>query len=368
MSEYGSLLQRQMERIAPPSFTAEDLRRRRGRRQRNQRVASVALGLALLLLVLFVLGHGLGALRRREPLPASPPITPSDVAKLKLSWTGGLDAGPATSATVSGNAVYVGNGLNVRAYSATCGRGGTRCTPLWVGTAGSQIDNDVTEAGAVLYVGSDTLTAFPASCGSGQASCQPLWTTSPIGGGHAISAPAVSNGVVYVGSGTGKLYAFPTSCRMDGGICRPLWVGKTDTSRRLSTPAVSRGSVYVASDRLYAFPTRCAVRSCRASWSGPLRSQAFEPPVVAGGTVYVVADALYAFSTSCHANACGAGWTWRPPGGAAINGLTGSTNGVFVAADRLYALPLSCANTCKPMWASAAQTFSRPRSPTGWCS
>jgi hypothetical protein len=61
MSEYGSLLQRQMERIAPPSFTAEDLRRRRGRRQRNQRVASVALGLALLLLVLFVLGHGLGA-------------------------------------------------------------------------------------------------------------------------------------------------------------------------------------------------------------------------------------------------------------------------------------------------------------------
>jgi outer membrane protein assembly factor BamB len=362
LSDYGSLLQRHMDRAAPPSFTLADLGRRQGRRKRNQRIASAALGLVLVAALLLVLGRGLGGLGHRERLPASPAINPSNVSRLEVSWTGSLDAGPVTSPTISGDSVFVGNGENVRSFSSGCNRTGGRCAARWAGDVDGQIDDPVTASGGVVYVGSRSLTAFPASCETEATTCKPLWTTMPIGGGHAVGTPAVSNGVAYVSTGKGALYAFPASCRTDGGICHPSWVGRTGMSMHLSAPVVSGGLVYVASNRLYAFSTRCAVRSCGPVWSGALRSQAFDPPVAANGTIYVGADALYAFHARCRATPCRASWTWRPPGGATINAIAVSGSEVFVVADRLYALPIGCSvrATCRPSWETSAQPFSVP--------
>jgi len=67
-------------------------------------------------------------------------------------------------------------------------------------------------------VATGNLYAFPASCGTGNASCSPLWsshTGSPI-----VSSPAVSDGVVYVGSNDGKLYAFDLAAG-SAGVPRP---------------------------------------------------------------------------------------------------------------------------------------------------
>jgi outer membrane protein assembly factor BamB len=362
VSEYGSLLQRQIERVAPPTFTVDDVRLRRDRRRRNQRAASVTLSLVLGALLLILLDRGLGGLGNGERLPASPPINPSNVSGLRVSWAGNLDVGPMTSATVSGKAVYVGNGASVRAFSSVCGQAGTRCTPQWLGGVDGQIDEPVTASGGVVYVGSNSLMAFRASCAKAGATCHALWTTSLIGGGHAIGTPAVSNGVVYASTGEGRLYAFPASCGTSGAICHPLWVGRTGSSVRLSAPVVSGSFVYVASDRVYAFRAQCATRSCRPVWSGALRSEAFAPPVVYQGTVYVGADALYAFPTKCPAESCRAVWTWRPPGEAGITGLAASSSRVFVVADRLYALPSTCipAAKCRPTWATPVQAFSSP--------
>lgn len=47
MSEYRALLERRMERLAPPSFTHHDVLRRLERRRRNHRLAAGVLSLAL---------------------------------------------------------------------------------------------------------------------------------------------------------------------------------------------------------------------------------------------------------------------------------------------------------------------------------
>ena len=80
-------------------------------------------------------------------------------------------------------------------------------------TAGDKADSSPAVSDGVLYIGSDDhkLYAFDAGghtdCTTGTpAVCAPLWTA--LTGGYLFSSPAVSSGVVYVGSTDGLLYAF----------------------------------------------------------------------------------------------------------------------------------------------------------------
>ena len=56
------------------------------------------------------------------------------------------------------------------------------------------------------------------------------------------SAPAIANGVVYVGSGDGNLYAF------DLRTGKRLWSARLGQKAVTSSPTFVNGSVYVGSD------------------------------------------------------------------------------------------------------------------------
>jgi outer membrane protein assembly factor BamB len=69
-------------------------------------------------------------------------------------------------------------------------------------------------------------------------------------GGIGMSSPAVSNGVVFVGSGDHKLYAFDAAgslnCSGTPKSCKPLRAASTGSGTE-SSPAVANGMVYVGS-------------------------------------------------------------------------------------------------------------------------
>ena len=158
------------------------------------------------------------------------------------------------------------------AYDATgvqeCG--GPFCSPIWMGfDTINVIEATPAVANGVIYVVSKTtgkLYAYDANasfknCRPGNPElldCDPIWTATTGAGIEA--APSVANGVVYVGSDDGRLYAFDAAgsshCAVSGGkkTCTPLWSHATGAAI-YSSPAVSNGVVYVGSDdgKLYAF-------------------------------------------------------------------------------------------------------------------
>jgi hypothetical protein len=76
------------------------------------------------------------------------------------------------------------------------------------------------------------------------------------------SSVAVSDGVLYVvgreGKYAGRVFAFATDCGVSGAHCTPLWTAKTG-DEIYGAPAVANGVVYVGSydGYLYAFDARC---------------------------------------------------------------------------------------------------------------
>ena len=105
----------------------------------------------------------------------------------------------------------------------------------------------------------------------------PRWSFTPDGG--FAGTLAVQNGTVYVGSGSGTVYALDTSSG------NGLWQYKSGAPV-LAGPAVdAQGTVFFASDSLYALGSNGAVR-----WSNPLLTSG---PVVLAGTssgVFVAAS------------------------------------------------------------------------------
>jgi outer membrane protein assembly factor BamB len=182
-------------------------------------------------------------------------------------WKGPSYEIESSSPTISGGVVYVGSDdFKLYAYAVGCNSGGGLCTPLWTGPTGSYIASTPAVANGVIYVGSydNKLYAYAVGCNSGGAStCSPLWTATT--GGHIFSSPAVANGVVYVGSEDGKMYAFDaagaTSCTgtSPSKTCKPLWTATTGGTID-SSPAITNGVVYVGSEdhRLYAFSLSAA--------------------------------------------------------------------------------------------------------------
>jgi outer membrane protein assembly factor BamB len=239
--------------------------------------------------------------------PFETTINRQNVRNLQLAWQAQVGSTIlASSPAVVNDVVYIGSSDGVLwAYPAS-GCGQSLCTtPLWQSTNLAQIIDSPAVANGIVYVGSQTsfsnndgkLNAFDAA-GCGQAVCAPLW--QGLAGPQSIldSSPAVSNGVVYVGSFDGKLYAFDA----DGcgqATCNPLWTGATGSTIE-STPTISQGIAFIGSDdgKLYAFDADgCGQSTCSPLWTGSIGTPTFSSsPAVFKNFVFIAGQhALTAF-------------------------------------------------------------------------
>jgi outer membrane protein assembly factor BamB len=340
-------------------------------------IRTVSLVLAALGLVMAASGQPAGAVTVDWPQfrfdnnhtgfnPFETVLNRTNVPTLRLAWQAQLGKlVDFSSPAVVGGTVYIGSSDGVLwAYPAS-GCGQSLCTtPLWKSTSVAQIIDSPTVSNGIVYVGSQTnfnsndgkLNAFSAS-GCGQSVCAPLW--QGLAGPQSIleSSPAVSNGVVFVGSFDGKLYAFNANgCGQ--ATCRPLWTAATGASIE-STPTVAGGRVFIGSDdrKLYAFKAAgCGQSRCRPVWTGTLGSPVFQSsPAVRNGVVYIGAQhALSAFNASgCGQPTCQPLWQAVDTlnffdGSPAVAGghvYIGLENGVGV-----YSASGCGGSQCDPLW------------------
>jgi outer membrane protein assembly factor BamB len=159
----------------------------------------------------------------------------------------------------------VANGLVYIAAAASLGRGG-------------------------LYAFDATTDNSPNCSGTAYVdkTCNAQWQAYWGGGG---SSPAISHGVVYIGSLDDGLLAFAadgsTNCvgtPYAGRTCSPLWTGETGHQNG-SSPTIANGMVYIGGHdgNLYAFNATNGNPLWAASSGGPITSS----PTLANGVVYV---------------------------------------------------------------------------------
>ena len=176
---------------------------------------------------------------------------------------------PAGSPAVANDVVFVELAtFGLDAFDASSG------VLLWTFNNGFTGSSAPAVANGVVYVGSDypdnRVYALDAKTGVS------LWVYSTEG---AVGSPAVANGVVYVGSGDGNLYA------LNATTGAPLWRYGTGN---IASPAVANGVVYVGSedDNVYALNASTGAMLWSYTAGGYVRSS----PAVANGVVYVGSD------------------------------------------------------------------------------
>jgi outer membrane protein assembly factor BamB len=249
--------------------------------------------------------------------------TPKTCAPLWTAVTGG----PVSSPAVSNGVVYVSSYTNLDVFNPSytnlsafdangkinCSGTPKTCAPLWTAKSYGTRSSPAVAHGVVYVGGAATvslgafggivigfLSAFDASgkvnCSDTPKTCAPVWMSHATSG-PSDSSPAVSNGMVYVGSKfDNNLYGYDTTrtgCRGNQD-CHPNLTAST-TGSIDSSPAVANGVVYVGSGdtKLYAFDATTGTRLWSAATGGPIASS----PAVANGTVYVGSDdgRVYAF-------------------------------------------------------------------------
>ena len=148
-------------------------------------------------------------------------------------------------------------------------------TELWRFKTGDWVDSSPAVSNGVVYVGSDGNNLYAIDALTGKEKWQ--FET----GDWVSSSPAVSNGVVYVGSLDNNLYAI-------GAVAgKEMWRFNTRGSVH-SSPAVSSGIVYVGSkdNNLYAIDAVTGNEKWRFKTGGIVDSS----PAVSSGIVYVGSD------------------------------------------------------------------------------
>ena len=152
---------------------------------------------------------------------------------------------------------------------------------IWGFTTGSGVSSTPAVWGNVVYAGTNTrLLAIDVNTG---------WRRWQYEGGvgGAFYSPAISDGVVYVGSQDNNVYAFDSA---DGDV---RW--KTGTGMVQDSPAVSGGIIYVGSQdqHLYALNKTTG----ESIWQYSIGSHSRGGPAVSGGIVYIGGgNSLFAFS------------------------------------------------------------------------
>jgi outer membrane protein assembly factor BamB len=183
-------------------------------------------------------------------------------------WIGRGPVGGSFAPVVDHGFVFVGHAQGpLYAFPVGCATGGRSCDPAWVGVPGldlsftswpvpvGDLDVILTDRGVlaldpacfsskacvpvwrtshlngiafasggpryyVATIEGDVL-GFDADCGTGGALCSPSWSARLPGGEPAnFGSLLVRDGVVYVGTSTGKVFAFDAACT---DACAPLW-------------------------------------------------------------------------------------------------------------------------------------------------
>lgn len=176
-----------------------------------------------------------------------------------------------------------------------------------------------------------------------------------------FSGPALSNGVLYVGS-----YAQTMFMALDAATGATRW---TYTGVNVfSDPAVGSGHVYTASldGNLYSFPTNC-VGTCTPTWIAPVGTLGTNsPPTLSDGTLYLGGydGRVYAFDAANGAEL----WSAQVNPRNVVDPLNFapavSDGRVFVSGDRgIYAFPGNCTSPCAPLWVAPTK-FSPAAAPT----
>ena len=324
-----------MSTVSPPD-PAEPDARRPGLRNRVRRllhphrrtVVRVSLGTIGVIAVLALVGGAIRSLGADGGQPA-----PTDeIDELQAAWVADLGEGTIGGIATDGDAIIVSTEQGLLRLDAACPVASDATTPSVTPSSGQ-----------------------PGSDGSGD--CVPVWrSTEP---NEPLSAPVIFDERVFAGSSEGRVFAFPVEC---AARCEPEWVGQAGDGQ-VSQAAVNDDFVYVTTDRLYAFPSRCGTgdRICAPVWSAPIPGPPpTGPPAIGGGLVVVTSSAaggsVYAFPAVCSIP-CPPVWaatTSGAPGPAAVHG-----DAAYVAAGgRLLAFPVSCRATCDPEWSGSFETTS----------
>ena len=207
------------------------------------------------------------------------------------------------------------------------------------------------------------------------------WTGTTAGA--IMTAPAVVDGVAYVGAADGRLYAFDATgtrgcSTIVPKVCEPLWSAEVNIGEPIrSSPAVAGGSVYVRGrDTLVAFDaagsngcSTLAPKICSPLWRADALGEARSAPTVAGGAVFTAAaDGLRAFDATGSGSACvgvpktcTAVWSSTPftPGWDAAPTISNGT--VFVSgATDVYGFDASGAASCTGAPKICAARWSAP--------
>lgn len=181
---------------------------------------------------------------------------------------------------------------------------------LWRYTLPDELGGLPTLANGVLYVGDITgngpavethglnaLVALDARTG------KPLWQAAT---GIVSSAPAIANGVVYVGGYNPALYAVNAA---NGHI---LWSDDTSPAR-VTTPAVAQGVVYFSANGVYAVDAATGrIRWRQALGASP--SVSFTDVALAHGALYLARTDGSGASTLYALNASNGAILWRRDG------------------------------------------------------
>lgn len=201
---------------------------------------------------------------------------------------------------------------------------------LWKYTTGGYVHSSPAVSNGIVYVGSDDSNIYAFDAGTGNIKWK--YTT----GGYVHSSPAVTGGIVYVGSYDSNIYAIDAAT----GILRWKY---TTGGQVISSPAVSNRIVYVGSEDNNVYALDAGTGALKWKYDTSLGEQMKlsyiqSSPAVSGGLVYVGSyynNAVYALDAETGA------LRWKYYTGGAVRSSPAVSGGtVYVGSydNNIYAL------------------------------
>lgn len=187
---------------------------------------------------------------------------------LVLKWTLDLKFETDSSPVIANGMLYTGSNYGIHAIDAASGK------EIWKVQTNGFVKSAPAVSDGTLYVGSEDKRFYAIDAKDGTIK----WIYRNATDGYR-SSPAAVNDLIFAGSEDGTLYAF------NARTGEPAWF--VHTGRRIdSSPAVSDGIVYVGNDNgvIFAFDAR----SGREKWHYSTGiSQIKSSPAVRNGTVFI---------------------------------------------------------------------------------
>ena len=213
-----------------------------------------------------------------------------DAESGQLQWRFGTDGAIKGSPTVVDGTVYVGSGDGF-VYAIDAGSGEETD---WEFDAGGGIRGGVafeaaTDSSATVYAANTGGGVFAIDAATGDA----RWEEPYVAEGSVRSAPAVSDGVVYVGVGEGNEGSVRA---VDAATGEEEWEFETG-STVFGSPAVAGDQVYAASRDRHVYGIDAATGE--ENWGFDTGRQLNNSPIVVGDTVYAVSfdNTVYGLTT-----------------------------------------------------------------------